>query len=180
MTIQEAKDILVLRLDFRVDSAAPVSGRYFESENHIITLDMIKEVQANSNISDIQFLEYLDTMKEECVVQVLSRIFDKDEINEDLINCYPSLYDDLISLSMAVKVFNLILTTTRSNRSERIGKDALQLMLLELNGNRDNPHLPFSKGMIGRFEDELRRVKNKLFKQRKFASITMGAVKRFL
>lgn len=175
MTLTEAKDILILRFDFRVSGADPASGRYFEAENHIITLDNIRNAQPEVNISDGDFTTYLTTLKNDCVLQILANVFDKDELEDNLLDCYPSLFDDLISMSMAMKVINLILTSTRSNRTERITKEASQLLYLDVNGNNSNPNFPYTKGLSQKYSIELKRVKNCLFTQRKFNTITTGA-----
>lgn len=174
MTLTEAKDILINRLDFRVTEASPASGRFFEAENHFITTEMIKDCQPTENISDGDFTTYLTVLKNDCVFEVLGNVFNKDKIDDGLLDKYPSLFDDLLSMSMAIRVLNLIMTSTRSNRNERIGKDSLMLLYLELNGNSRDHNFPFSKGLEQKYKDELMRVKVFLFTQKRFKTVTIG------
>ncbi len=172
MTKTEVKDILVGRLDFRVDSPVNASGRYFEGEHSIITLDNIKNSQPEVNISESDFSDYLSRLKDDVVYQVLSDVFDRDEIKDEIIDFYPSLFDNSIAMQMHIKVINIILASNRSSLAEKIGKGAINRIFFDLKGNKGSDKFPIADGIEHKYRSEIRRVKNKIGGQRKFLSIT--------
>lgn len=174
MTKAEAKDILIDRLDFRVDGADPVSGVYFEDEHPIITVDNIMGVQSDEDISDTDFATYLETLKGSVVFKVLADAFDGDDIQDDCLDFYPSLFDNLISMQMQIRVINIILSTTRSSIEEVIAKNALQRIYFDLKGNKGSEKYPIADGIEHKYRSELRRVKNIINRPRMFKSITTG------
>ncbi len=172
MTKAEAKDVLIERLDFRVDSADPVSGIYFEDEHPIITLDNIKATQPEEGISDEDFDAYLLLLKQSVIYKVLADVVDRDELDDEHLNFYPSLFDNLISMQMQIRVINIILSSSRSNIGEAIAKNALQRIYFDLKGNKGSDKYPIADGIEHKYRSEIRRVKNIIGDQRKFKSIT--------
>lgn len=175
MTKTEAKDILINRLDFRATGATPVSGRFFESEHSIVTLSNIRECQPNENITDNDFDTYLSELKTDSVYHVLADVYDTDDLPDDFLECYPAIFDNLLSTIMTVKVIEMIITSQRSNRSQRISKEAAQQLHFDLNGNYgkdSNPNYPRAFGIADKYNKELKRVKGKTQKQKSFVSIT--------
>ena len=61
-----------------------------------------------------------------------------------------------LQLQTAADLLNLMATTTRSNRDERIIKTEA---LYDLNGNRSNPEIPMSIGVLRQLADEVRMLK---------------------
>lgn len=132
MTISEAKDILVDRLGWRDDKtvtgfvlSAPNlitnSGRYFQAEHSSVTLENIKDCQPIVDISDTDFNSHLVNLTEQVSFQVLSDVFEKDFVDDNLFNLYATSFDNLLSLRMVIVVAEAIMTSTRSNRIERLG-----------------------------------------------------------
>lgn len=165
MTKTEAKDILINRLDFRVSGANPDSGRYFEGEHPIVLLENIRECQPSIGISDGDFTTYLTTLKTDVIYGVLSDVFDKDEIEDSILTYYPALFDNVISMKMTIKVIDLIIAATRSNRTTNISDDTVKMIYFDVNG---------ANGYLSRYQIELKRVKNKTGNQPKLRSITNG------
>lgn len=165
MTKSEAKDILNDRLDFRVSGATPVSGRYFEGEHAIVLLENIRSSQEDIDITDGNFDAYLITLKNDLAYQVLSDVFDKDEIDDDLLDFYPALFDNLLSMRMAIKVINIIIAATRSNRIQSINEESVKMIYFDVNGEN---------GFLNRYDAELQRVKNRTGNQQKMTTITTG------
>lgn len=172
MTKTEAKDILVGRLDFKVTGAAPVSGVYFEDEHPIITVANIRATQPNESITDGEFDTYLADLKKSVVYKVLADAMDRDEIDSKQLSFYPSIFDNLISMQMQIRVINIILSSERSNKNEIIAKSALQRIYFDLKGNQGSEKFPIADGLEHKYRSELRRVKNIIGGQRKFVSIT--------
>lgn len=131
MTRSEAKDILLTRIGWDNDNtvtgfvlstanATTDSGLFFQNEHSAITLENIRDCQPVKNISEDDFNEYLEKLRLQCVTQVLNDAFEKDYIDDDLFSLYPSGFDTLISLRMVIIVSELLITTTRSNKVERL------------------------------------------------------------
>ena len=146
MTRTAAKDILIHRLAFRNGSS--VSGRFFESEHSIVTLDNIRECQPNQSATDEEFTTYLAELKEASVYQMLADVYDSDEVLQDTLDFRPALFDNCISVLMAIKVIEILITSQRSNRTQRISKEAAQQIHFDLNGNYGtNANNSFPKAM---------------------------------
>ena len=109
MTRTEAKDILINRLDFKIEGANPDSKRFYESEHPIVTLDNIKECQPEADIYEEDFAVYLTQLKTETIYQLLADVFVVDDISDDILDFYPALFDNCLSLLMTIKVIELII-----------------------------------------------------------------------
>lgn len=72
------------------------------------------------------------------------------------------VFDTLIGLQMAATVIELIINSTRSNRTERITKDAVAALYTDLNQMFPTPEVPYSVGIRGQIAREVKRVKNNL------------------
>jgi len=66
-----------------------------------------------------------------------------------------------LQLQIAADLLTSIATSTRSNQDERMTKAEA---LFELNGNRNNPEIPQSVGILKQLDDEIKKLK-KLFAQ---------------
>lgn len=177
MTKTEAKDILIERLDFKVVDAVTNSGRYYEDEHPIVTLDNIKDCQPTKNIEDVDFNAYLLGLKTAVSYQLLSDVFDTDYIKGNLFTDYPSLFDNCLSVLMTIKVIEIAISSERANRTKSITKSIAQQIHFDLNGNYgqdSNPNFPRAFGIAHKYKECLRELRNKLNTQRKFVSITTG------
>ena len=132
MTLSEAKDILIERIGWRDDSTVSgftlsasnllsESGRYFQQEHSAVTLANIRDTQPIINIGETEYQGYLETLKEQAVVQVLNDVLEKDYIDDTLFTKYPKGFDKAISLRMTIIVSELIITSSRMNQIERFG-----------------------------------------------------------
>lgn len=61
-----------------------------------------------------------------------------------------------LQLQVAADLLNLLATSTRSNQDERYVKAEA---LYELNGNRTNPEIPQSVGVLNQLKDEIKKLK---------------------
>lgn len=134
MTIKEALAILVNRIGFEDDKtvtgftpSAPVlltdSGRYFQQEHSAVTLQNIRDCQPVPKISTAEFNLYLQRLKIQACQKVLNDAFERDYLNDKLFELYPTGFDSAVSLQMVIIVSELIITSTRSNRVERLNDD---------------------------------------------------------
>ena len=132
MNLSEAKDILLERIGWRNDNTVPglslapanelsTSGIFFQDEHSAVTLRNIRDCQPIVSIDEVDFQEYLETLKKQAVTQVLNDAFERDFIKDKLLNAYPSSFDKAISLRMTIIVSELIITSSRLNQTERFG-----------------------------------------------------------
>lgn len=173
MTRTTAKDILISRIGFKGDT--PVSGRFFEGGHSIVTLDNIRECQPKQNITDEEFNTYKTEIKTNVIYQLLADVYDSDDVQAETLDFKPALFDNCIIILMTIKVIELIITSQRSNITERISKEAAQQIHFDLNGNygKDyNPNFPRAFGIADKYKDELRIVKNAVGKPKMLKSIT--------
>lgn len=167
MTILEAQTLLKNRIgwkqppgdDFIVDAEnnTSESGLYFQDEHPAITLKNIHNCIEVENASNDKFNEYLKDFRLQAVTKVLSNVFDSTSI-EDLSDKL-SAFDTAISQRMAITVLELVTNTTRSNRDERILKQANK-WFVELNGGSGNKNFPNYIGIRGRYEQEIARLRD--------------------
>ena len=170
-----AKDILINRIDFRVEDSSPISGRYFEGEHSIITLDNIRECQPKQNITDEDFTAYLTQLKTDTIYQLLADVYVSDEVPDEILEYYPALFDNCISLLMSIRLIEMFVTSSQSNRTERITKTAAQQIHFDLNGNYgkdSNPNFPRALGIATRYQNELKKLKDATGTQKMLVSIT--------
>lgn len=143
------------------DNVQSDSGLIFQDAYSMVTILNIKESQPTESITDNLLNTYLVNLRESNVLEVLTDVFkgqsfiDEDQINNDL-----SVFDKAIYLRMVIKVSELILSSVRDNRNNRLNKNALNLLRLDLNGSNDqggkNSDLPYHSGFIGRYRREVK------------------------
>jgi hypothetical protein len=192
MTISEAKDILVDRLGWRDDktvsgftlSATNLisnSGRYFQAEHSSVTLENIRDCQPIVDISESDYNDYLVNLTEQVTYQVLSDVFERDFINDNLFNLYSTAFDNVVSLRMVIVVAEAIMTSTRSNRIERLGDEFVGKLNYDI--FRDAPNkfairglnYKHSMGITTRYAAELGSVQRRFGTQRNIIrTITKG------
>jgi hypothetical protein len=73
------------------------------------------------------------------------------------------LFDKAIGLSVICKALNQIHFSFRSNSSERLSKDGLNTLsakaFLELNGNLENPNMPYTSGLLTEYKNEVKALR---------------------
>ena len=194
MTLKETADLLINRIGFRDDNTVTglvistpnlltQSGRFFQSEHSAVTLQNIRDCQPVAKISDTAFNTYLEVLKRQCVVQVLSDTFERDVIDDKLLSYYPRAFDNAISLRMVVVVAELIMTSTRSNKIERLS-DAF-VGKLNYDVFRDAPNkfairganYNYTLGIATRYGFEIESIRRRFGTQRnQLKTITKGQV----
>lgn len=183
MTLLEAKDILKTRIGFRDDNtvanftlsaenAQTDSGMVFQSEHSAVTLQNIRDCQPVARITEADFNTYLEDLKEQCVLQVLSDTFERGRMDDNLLTQYPGAFDTAIKLRMVVVVGELIMTSTRSNNIERltdsfIGKlnyDIFRDTVQKFANN--NAAYNYSMGIASRYMFEVKSLQRRFGNQR--------------
>jgi len=187
MTISEIKDIIETRLGWRDDKTVESfvlstpnltadSGRYFQSEHSAVTLQNIRDCQPIVSIDEDDFNSYLEDIRLQVVIQVLSDVFEKDYVNDKLLDFYPNAFDNLISLRMTIIIAELIMSSSRSNITERITDSFIRKLNYDI--FRDPPSASTSKystSITYRYSKELESVQRRFGSQRNLLkTITKG------
>ena len=170
MTHIELRDLLLDRIGWKDDSRYNVdatnqtseSGRYFQDEAHFVSLTNIKESMEQVDAEDDEFNAFLRDLTRKAVTLVLSDVFRVSNIDDEVLTDQENLFDNAISKRMAIIVGELIWTSTRSNRTVSLGKENLNKIFLELNGNQQNPNMPIYDGIRARYNREIMELKDGL------------------
>lgn len=188
MTHVELKDLLVSRIgwdqypsDFALtldaENKTSESDRVFNANEHpFVTLDNIYSTMETPNASAAQFNAHLKRMRDQTILLVLSDVFRVSDLQDDVITGRENIFDNAISKRMAITVGETILTSTRSNRVERIIKEQQKTLFFELNGNADssssraNPNFPTYVGLKSRYGQEIQRLRDE-FNQEKMLDV---------
>ena len=110
-------------------------------------------------------------------------VFEKDYVDEDVLDVYPTAFDSAISLRMVIDISELILTTTRFNVVSRLGQDFVGKLNYDI--YRDAPNkfavrgsdYKHTMGIATRYGIELKSVQRRFGTQRNLIkTITKGAV----
>ena len=134
MTLAEAHSTLKTRIGWKDDGTAenvvlsPTtivadSGAYFNTAHPALTLINIYETQPTPNLDSDAFNQYLIDTRDECVRQVLHDAFERDFIDDNLLTNHPSGFDEAIRLKMVIIIGELIMTSIRSNRTQRFTRE---------------------------------------------------------
>jgi|TARA_B110000211_G_C14067257_1_gene548232 hypothetical protein len=164
MTKSEAKDILILRVDFKLTGSSPLSGKHFEGEHPIINIENIKSSQPTSNITEGGLNNYITDLKTSVIYNVLSDAFDKDIIEDGFFTTYPAILDNAISKKMAIKVIELIISSSRINSNQRFNNESVKQIYIDLNNTNGirEEYLEECK-RIKKVTGGLRRIQSKTF-----------------
>lgn len=197
MIKQELKDILVTRIGWKDDKTVAGftldatnlqkdSDRVFQAEHSAVTLRNIRDCQPIVNISEADFNTYLTEKKEEVVLQVLSDALERDYVDDTLIERYPSAFDDAISLRMVIAISELIMSSTRSNKTERFGDKFVAKLNYDI--YRESPNkfairektFTFSMGISTRYGFAIDSLQRRFGDQRnRLKTITAGQAFRY-
>ena len=85
-----------------------------------------------------------------------------------------NLFDEAVGLQMAVNVIELISLSTRSNKTERITKEAADKLFNELNQAFPTQDFPFFPGLKSQLSKEVKRLNDAFFKKSKSVNINLS------
>lgn len=180
MTLLETQELLKNRIgwrtppggDFIVDAEnlTSESGLYFQDEHPAITLKNIHSCIEVENADNNTLNEYLQNFRLQAVTKVISNVFDGTTITD--LSEHLSAFDTAVSQRMAIIVLELITSTTRSNRNERILKQSNK-WFFDLNGGSGNANFPNYIGLRGRYEQEIERLRDAFNTDTRLDSMTL-------
>lgn len=140
------------------------SGILFQDAHAFVKLGTIKDLQDDVNMNEAGFNAYLVKLKARNALQVISDVLQISNIQENILFDRDNIFDDAIAKRMAITVGDMILTSNRSNASERISKDQLQSIFFEINGNtsgsRYNPDMPMYVGLKDKYGAAVRKLQD--------------------
>ncbi|TDO68742.1 hypothetical protein EV143_1204 [Flavobacterium chryseum] len=180
MYSQEAIDALLNRIGWsELSSGLPFvltpenlmaeSGKKFNWYHSLILIDNIYAAVPEVEMSETNFNAYLSDIRKQAVLSVLTSILDT-YVDYDPATDYstiiierPTLFDDAIGLSVAIKMIELFISTTRSNFNERSAKMSYQALKVELEGAKnDNGHF-IAKGIVYKMEQSIKKAQKVIF-----------------
>lgn len=189
-THTEIRDILIDRVGWRAEigSTFPVSatnlttnsGRFFQDEHSCVTIDNIRASQPVVNISDADLNLFLAQLKQQSVYQVISDVFQKKDIDPDPINANITMFDQAIMLRMVIIVGEMILTSVRSNKTQRFSDDYINRLHFDIIGSSNvrfavtNRNYKWSMGVTSRYGAEIFELKRFFGQNRMLKSVTRG------
>lgn len=189
MKLNEVITILVDRIGFEDDGTVGSvsldssvlqsdSGRYFQDEHSAVTLQNIRDCQPKSSMTNQEFNDYLNKLKKRCARKVLVDAMERDEVNEDVLNAYPTIFDNALSMQMTILVSEIIITSVRVNKIERMTDSWIRKLNYDIFREVTNASKSVSRYSLGiatRYGYEIRTVQRRFGQQRNLLkSITKG------
>lgn len=189
MTVVELRDALLGRVGWKqptgfqftlsAEVTATASGLYFQDGYPMVELNRLVALQRDVDIDQGGFNAYLTDLKRQTVTLVVSDVLEQSFIHEDVLTDRPNVFDDAIMKRMAIIVGEIILTSNRSNSTERLSKEQIQQLFFEINGNSEgssnpNPNFPTYVGLKSRYGRAISRVKDYLDQEKSLDSFTFA------
>lgn len=145
------------------------SGRSVQSFHKLCTIENIYSTISEISLDNDNFNIFLETIRKESVLEAINNIIDMHTLNKDefdysdTISKKIKIFDDAIGYTMAVKILELFITSTRSNATERSTALSFQALKLELEGTKnDNGHF-IAKGIIAKKELAIKKAQKIIF-----------------
>lgn len=121
------------------DNLTTEGGRYFQYEHDFVKISTIVEIMEKPNANEAEVNAYLTELRKRVVLTVIDEAFSGSEINNIDIDKCLELLDAAISKRMAMKVGEILASSVRSNRVERISKEAMKFFFFDVNGDKNFP-----------------------------------------
>jgi len=145
-----------------------VSNRFYSSFHPLAIVENIHQLVVNKDIVNDDFNDFLYKLKKDCALEVLNKVFDNNpyarvasteewislnyksdytsEISDKV-----SLFDDCLGYAMACKCLQLIISSTRSNNTQRKTNDTYNELKIELDGLMNQDGVVVAKGLKGEY-----------------------------
>lgn len=175
----ESISTLKARIGFGSDSTIPVtvsndhktgtSGRLFSFFHKLVTLENLYATVEEINLPEADFNAYLEQLKQDAVLSVLTRILnlnkeylDDFDYSDTLIN-RPQLFDEPIGYTLAVSALEQMVSTSRVNDNERTANLAYQKLKIELEGIIDDNGKLHAKGLTRALYSSIKKAEDIIF-----------------
>lgn len=165
MTHQEAKDLLINRVEWENTSTAnnSLSGRHFQEEHPAVNLDILSKtiVKVDSTFQDLE--KELFKIKEISVQKVLHDVFsDCKIIKPEWFSDYPELFDTALILRATRIVLLKVIYSPRINEVDTIIKNRVNQWFYDLNGLKNKEEGIFTEGYVTKYKREIKRIREVL------------------
>lgn len=146
-------------------------GRFFQDQHDFVKISTIKELMEKPNGTDSEVNAYLTELRKRVVLLVVDEAFSGYNINNLVIADCLELLDAAISKRMAMKLGEILMASVRSNRVERISKEAMKYFFFDLNGDVNYPNkISISEG----YSKELSYLKDMFNTENTLDVVTLG------
>lgn len=174
----ELRDLVKVRVGWKADpnytisaeNQASASGRYFQDEHSFVKIETIRSLMESDPTQD-ELNAYLSELKDQVSLSVVDEVMSDATFND--LTGKESLFDAAYSKKMAIKLGELIWTTSRSNRRERIAKEYAQQVFYDINGD---PNFPDKVSIISVYKKETERLRDIFNTDNALDVSTMGTV----
>ena len=145
------------------------SERKVNSFHQLVTVDNVYAAVSKIDMGAVEFNGFLSSVRRQSVEEVLTLMFDQNaSYDEDidysnLIISKPRLFDDAIGYSIAIKMLELFISSSRSNLLERNSKLSFQNLKLELEGVRNDKGFYVAKGIEYKFRTAITKAQKVIF-----------------
>lgn len=145
------------------------SERKVNSFHQLVTVENVYAAVPEIEMEVVDFNDFLSSIRKQSVMEVLTAIFDKNEqyVEEtdysDLILAKPRLFDDAIGYSIAIKMLELFISSSRNNLLERNAKLSFQNLKIELEGVRNDGGFYVATGIKYELKTAITKTQKILF-----------------
>ena len=128
-------------------------------------------------IDGLLLITYLTIMEN---LMDISDVFSKTDINEDEINANITMFDQVILLRMVIIVSEIIITSSRSNKTQRFSDEFINKLHFDIIGSSNvrfavtNRNYKYSMGITSRYGAEIFELKRFFGQNKKLQSISRG------
>jgi len=176
-SIQSAVDRIgfanAINSDFAITISGEVilsnSGRNVNSFHQLATVENLYSAVSQPNMAELDFNNYLQGIKKQAVIEVLTEVIDMDSRSEtatdysDIIITNPYIFDNAIGYTIAVKCLELMVSSVRKNLIERNAKLAVNNLKMELEGVKTDAGITVSNGIKRERFYAIRKAKEVIF-----------------
>lgn len=162
----DLRDLLVDRVGWKSDPEYPISdeniasgsGRFFQDEHSFISYKMIFSLTDNMSPSAEQMNSSLSDLKNQVALHVVDDSFTTSVFPDVELSKEIELFDAALAKRMAMKIGEMIWTTSKSNRLERIAKEYAQQIFFDINGD---PNFPSKLSITAAYKKEIDWLKDR-------------------
>jgi hypothetical protein len=145
------------------------SGRNVTLFHQLASVENIYSAVPEVNMEQLKFNEFLSSIREQSVREILVAILDQHHLYEESVDYSNTiiekarLFDDAIGYCIAIKILELFISTGRKNLTERNAALTFQTLKVELEGAKnDNGHF-IAKGIVYKKEKAIQKAQKIIF-----------------
>lgn len=158
-----------LPFDLTEDNKTAESKKTFNFYHPLVLVDNVYASLPDSEISEEDFNKFLKDTRLQAVLNVLTSIFDQSSLYEPakdysiVIEGKYGLFDDAIGYTVAIKIIELFISTSRKNFLERNANMSYQALKIELEGAKNEKGFQVAKGLSQKLADSIKKARRIIF-----------------